>query len=207
MEQKKPIIGLAGGIGAGKSTVAAEFGRQGCLVIDSDRLNRDVLRRPEVVSRLQEWWGSDVVEEGGEPNYGRIAEIVFADPGSRRRLEELTHPLIAQVRQAMICAVEEDQAVKAVILDSPLLIERNLDRLCHAIIFVEASEAQRLRRLRASRKWTEQQVRGREKWQAALEAKRARSDFIIDNDGSPDRLRPQVKVILEEIISRFKGGR
>lgn len=206
MESSKPIIGLTGGIGAGKSTVAAEFGRQGCLVIDSDSLNREVLRRPEVLARLRQWWGPEVVDEKGLPNAARIAEIVFADPASRKRLEELTHPLIAQVRADMIRAVREDQAVKAVILDSPLLIESNLDRLCHAIIFVEASEAQRLHRVSASRKWTEEQVRGREKWQTALEVKRARADFIIDNDGPPDRLRPQVSVILEEITSRFKGG-
>jgi dephospho-CoA kinase len=207
MGAKKPIIGLTGGIGAGKSTVAAAFAREGCLVIDSDRLNHEVLRRPEVLARLREWWGAEVADAGGGPNHARIADIIFSDPAARRRLEELTHPLIGEARQAMIQAVSEDQAVKAVILDSPLLIESNLDRLCHAIIFVEANEARRLQRLNSSRQWTEAQVRGREKWQASLDVKRARSDFIIDNDGSPDRLRPQVKVILEEIVSRFAEDR
>ncbi len=206
MESNKPIIGLTGGIGAGKSTVAAEFGREGCLVVDSDRLNRAVLQRPEVLAKLKEWWGADVLDQAGGPNHGRIAEIVFCDPGARRRLEELTHPLIAEVRQAMILAVEDDQAVKAVILDSPLLLESNLDRLCHAIVFVEASQAQRLRRISSTRDWTAAQLQERERWQKPLEVKRAQADFIIDNDGSPDRLRPQVEVILEEIVSRFRGG-
>jgi dephospho-CoA kinase len=207
MSRKKPIIGLCGGIGAGKSVVAAEFERAGCLVIDSDRLNHEVLKRADVLATLRQWWGAEVVAANGEPNRRRIAEVVFADPAEKRRLEELVYPLIAELREGMIRMVSEDRAVQAVILDSPLLFESNLDRLCDTIVFVEASRSQRLQRLRQTRKWTEAQLRERERWQKPLDFKRSRSEFVLDNEGSPDRLRPQVADILEKVVSRFVTDR
>ena len=202
MASKKPIIGLCGGIGAGKSQVAAEFEQLGCLVIDSDRLNHQVLSRPDVLATLREWWGADVVPPGGKPDRHRIAAIVFADPDQKQRLESLVYPLIATLRKAMIDAVSEDEAVKAVILDSPLLFESNLDELCDSIVFVEASLAQRLQRLRGSRNWDEAQLHQRERWQKPLAYKRSRSEFFVNNDGPPDQLRTQVIGILEKIASR-----
>ena len=202
MGLKKPIIGLCGGIGAGKSFVAAEFERLDCVIIDSDRLNHEVLRRPEILATLQKWWTDDVVDANGEPDRRRIAKIVFADAEQKQRLERLVYPLIAELREDMIKTVNEDQTVKAVILDSPLLFESNLDRLCDTIVFVEASRAARLRRLKQSRHWSNEQLREREQWQEALTDKRSRSEFIIANDGPPEQLRPRVMNILGKIVSR-----
>ena len=202
MGLKKPIIGLCGGIGAGKSFVAAEFERLGCVIIDSDRLNHEVLRRSEVLATLQKWWTDDVVDANGEPDRRRIAEIVFADAEQKQRLERLVYPLIAELRKDMIKTVNEDQTVKAVILDSPLLFESNLNRLCDTIVFVEASRATRLRRLKQSRHWSNEQLCEREQWQEALTDKRSRSEFIITNDGPPEQLRPQVMSILGKIVTR-----
>jgi dephospho-CoA kinase len=202
MTATKPIIGLCGGVGAGKSRVAAEFQRAGCLVIDSDRLNHEVLRRPEVLATLREWWGEQVVGPDGTSDRKRIAEIVFADPDQKRRLEGLVYPLIAEIRAAMIRKVNEDRAVKAIILDSPLLLESNLDRLCDAIVFVNASRPRRLQRLQQARDWSAEELRQREQWQRPLTDKRSRADFVIDNDGPPERLPPQVSDILMRVITR-----
>jgi dephospho-CoA kinase len=202
MGLKKPIIGLCGGIGAGKSLVAAEFERLGCMIIDSDRLNHEVLRRPAVLATLREWWTDDVVDANGEPNRRRIAEIVFADGEQKQRLERLVYPLIAELREDMIRKVNEDQAAKAVILDSPLLFESNLDSLCDTIVFVETSRTKRLQRLKQSRHWSNEQLREREQWQEALTDKRSHSEFIINNDGPPEQLRPQVMNILGKIVTR-----
>jgi dephospho-CoA kinase len=202
MSRKKPIIGLCGGIGAGKSAVAAEFGRQGCLVVDSDELNRHVLRRPDVLNTLRSWWGDAVVGPNGEPDQRRIAGLVFADSDQKVRLEELVYPLIAELREAMIKTVGEDRTVKAIILDSPLLFESNLDRRCDSIVFVEASRAQRLQRLQQARNWDEAQLRQREQWQKPLDFKRSHSEFVVDNEGSPDRLSPQITEILDRVVSR-----
>lgn len=199
----KPIVGLCGGIGAGKSSVAREFERLGCLVIDSDRLNHEVLARPEVLAKLREWWGDEVVGADGRPDRKRIASIVFEDAGQRRRLEDLVHPLIVEMHDTMIGAAGKDRTVQAVILDSPLLFESNLASLCDFVVFVEASRAERLRRLHQARGWDEGQLQRRERWQEPVEAKRSRAEFLIQNDGPAVALRAQVTGVLEQIIARY----
>ncbi len=203
MVQRKPIIGLVGGIGAGKTRVAAEFACQGCVVIDSDRLNHEALRRPEVKAQLADWWGPDVLDAAGEPNRRRIAEIVFRDPAAKERLERLVYPLIAAARAAIIQSVEGTSAVKAIVVDSPLLLEANLDRECDTVVFVHASENSRLERLKRERGWTAEEVTRRARWQRPLAEKQARAEFVVDNDGAPERLTPQVADILQTILARF----
>ncbi|MGD8450395.1 MAG: dephospho-CoA kinase [Phycisphaerae bacterium] len=200
MARKKPIIGLCGGIGAGKSRVAAEFEQLGCLVLDSDRLNHEVLRRPEVLAELREWWGPQVVTAEGTPDREQIAALIFADDGKRRRLQGLVYPLIAELRATKILAANRDPAVKAIILDSPLLFESNLDRECDTVVFVDAGLACRLLRLAEGRGWSEEKLQERERWHLLLADKRERSEYVIDNEGPPGRLRPQVTDILDKIV-------
>lgn len=202
VRHKKPIIGLCGGIGAGKSRVAAEFERLGCLIIDSDRTNHEVLRQPAILAEIRQWWGPEVVAPDGMPNRARIAEIIFTDPAARGRLESLVHPLIKQAHRDMIRAVEDNQAVTAIVIDSPLLLESHLDRECDTIVYVNASEAQRVRRLVQERGWDAQELKRRERWQISPDEKRSRADYVIDNDGAAEHLRPQVAAILQSVLAR-----
>jgi dephospho-CoA kinase len=206
VQHGKPVIGLVGGIGAGKSAVAAEFERQGCLVIDSDRLGRAALDEPAVLATLQSWWGTAVVKPDGGADRSRIAEIVFTAEAERRRLESLLHPLIAARRAAIITAVEDNPAVTAIVIDSPLLLESNLDRECDSIVFVNTSDGHRLRRVQAARGWTAEELKRREARQIPLAEKRTRAEFCVDNDGSVARLRPQVADILQTILKRLIPG-
>jgi dephospho-CoA kinase len=189
-------------MGAGKTRVAAEFERLGCLVVDSDRLNHEVLRLPEVIQTVRSWWGDEVVNPDGTPNRRRIGEIVFADGEQKRRLESLVHPLILRRQAAMIQAVEGNPAVTAIVIDSPLLLESSLDRDCDTIVFVNTSESQRLQRLRRERGWSTAEVRRREGWQLPLGEKRSRAEFVVDNDGPVEQLRWQVAEILETILAQ-----
>lgn len=202
MGKSKPIIGLCGGIGSGKSLVAREFERLGCLLVDSDRLNQEVLDRPEVARQLEEWWGPTVRRPDGRVSRHEIARIVFTDASERVRLESLTHPLIAARREDMISSGFEDPAVRAIILDSPLLLESQLDRRCDAVVFVEADESQRTNRVRDSRGWDIEELRRRERWQLPLDQKRSRADFVVDNRGGPEALPAQVSRILEQVVAR-----
>ncbi len=199
---KKPIIGLCGGVGAGKSRVAAEFERLGCLVVDSDKLNHEVLRRAEILETLRSWWGDEVVQADGLPNRRRIADIIFGDAARKARLEGLLHPLILERQAAIIQAVEGNPAVKAIVIDSPLLLESHLDRQCDTIVFVNADEARRLERLRRERGWTAEEVKRREGCQKPLVEKRSRAAFVVENDGPAERLRPQVADILQAILAQ-----
>lgn len=201
MQGSKPIIGLCGGIGSGKSAVAREFERLGGLLIDSDQLNSQVLCRTDVIGELREWWGADVVAADGAVDRSAIARIIFGDAREKQRLESLLHPLIAASRDDRILRSARDPNVRAVILDSPLLLESNLDRSCDAVVFVEASDAQRMRRLRETRGWDLDELRRRERWQAPLAQKKSRADYVVDNEGTIDQLRSQVRSVFERILT------
>lgn len=205
--KQKPVIGVVGGIGAGKSAVAKEFERQGGLLISADALNDQILQESEVIEKLVAWWGPSVKNQDGSVSRKRISEIVFIDPSQRSRLESLTHPLIASRRAAIIKAGIDEPAVVAIVLDSPLLFECNLDTQCDRIVFVEARREIRLERLRRSRGWSEADLDRREQAQMPLPDKRSRCDFVIRNEGSPDEIPPQVRDVLDAVIREFSADK
>lgn len=206
MVNAKPRIGIVGGVGAGKSAVAAAFARQGCLVIDSDADNREILREPHVIAQIRSWWGDELLDAAGQVRRDRLAERVFADEADRRRLESLTHPLIGQRRDAMIAMGNRNPAVRAIILDSPLLLESNLDRICDAVVFVDADEASRLARVQQGRGWDQAELRRRESSQLPLDEKRRRSDYVIRNDGPLENLDTQVTDVLARVVRAFQAS-
>lgn len=200
MSAALPIIGLSGGIGAGKSAVAQILGELGCAVSDSDAQSRAALDRPDVRSRLVGWWGPELVGPDDKVDRRRIASIVFSDPEARRRLEGLVHPIIKLQRDEERARARAAGA-RALVIDAPLLFEAGLDRECQAVIFVEAPESERLARVRANRGWDEAELRRREAAQLPLEEKRRRSSVLIKNDGSRADLREQVRRALESVLA------
>src|SRR5262249_1514299 len=120
---RKPIIGLSGGIGAGKSEAARLLSEMGADVIDSDAISRRALDSEEVIGLRGTWWGPAVVTADGRADRRRIADIVFADEAQRQRLEVLLHPRVAAERNRRIEAAERDPGVRAIVIDSPLLYE------------------------------------------------------------------------------------
>ncbi|MBL8746056.1 MAG: dephospho-CoA kinase [Phycisphaerae bacterium] len=178
------VLGIAGGIGSGKSTVAREFARMGWVVIDSDSEAKAALMLPDVKKTLVEWWGPAVLHPNNEINRTKVGEIVFADELQRKRLESLIHPLIAKSRREAISAATArlGRVPPGVIYDAPLLFEAGLDQECDAIVFVEAPEPIRLERARRGRGWDEVEYRRRQAAQWPLERKKARCRFVIQNE-------------------------
>lgn len=199
-----PVIGIAGGVGSGKSTAARTLGELGCLVSDSDAGAREALQRPEVVCTLVGWWGEGVLSPDGSPDRSAIAKIVFADDAERKRLEALIHPLLRAEREALIAGAA-GRGAKAVVIDAPLLFEAGLDAECDAVVFVETPEAVRVERVRETRGWDAGELHRREKAQLPLDAKRERSDYVVVNDGHPDRLRAQLEGVLRAILNPRTG--
>lgn len=197
----KPIIGLAGGMGSGKSEVARLMGRLGAAVIDSDRLAHQELDSQEVRQKVGRWWGRDLLRTDGSVDRAKLAQIVFVDESKRRRLEQLIHPALRRKRARLIEQARGDPQIKAIVIDSPLLFELGLERDCDVVVFVEAGLKLRLERLARSRGWDRQEVARREKWHKPLDFKRARSDYIIKNESSIDALRRQVEKTFSRIIS------
>jgi dephospho-CoA kinase len=197
----KPVIGLAGGIGSGKSTVARMLGELGAGVIASDELNRRELESPEVIDRLRSWWGSRVVSSDGRVDRTALRQIVTGDADDRRRLEGLLHPRIARRRLELTAEYRNDPRVRAIVWDSPLLFEAGIDRQCDAVIFVETDEAIRSQRILSERGWPAGQLERLEKTQKSLDFKRGSADYRVVNNSDRDALRQEVEAVFSRILS------
>lgn len=196
-----PVIGLVGGIGAGKSTVAKAIARHGAVILDSDSQAKELLNRPDVQNALASWWGESVLRDG-RIDRKKVADIVFADPDQRRRLERLLHPLIKAGRQQALEAAAARHVPFAVI-DAPLLLEAGVDKECDAVVYVDAPREARIARVR-SRGWDDSELDRREAAQLPLHEKRARSHYVVTNDGDEAKLAFEVAELLERIRSRFR---
>jgi len=192
--RRLPVIGLAGGIGAGKSAVARAMARQGCVVVDSDAQAKALLDEPAVRAELVRWWGSGILAAEGRVERPAVARIVFTDPAQRRRLEGLVHPLVRAERNRVRDRARADGA-RALVIDAPLLFEAGVDAECDAVVFVEAPRAVRLERVRA-RGWDEAELARREAAQLPLAEKRRRSTHVIVNDAGPEDLERRVAEVL-----------
>jgi dephospho-CoA kinase len=198
----RPVIGIAGGIGSGKSFVARLFGEMGGAVIDSDAQVRAAYRDPAVRETIRAWWGDDVLLPGGEINRPAIARKVFADEAERRRLEGVIHPWVAAARRREMEAAAHDPQVQAYVWDTPLLFEAGLSGECDALVFVEAPLEQRVKRVRETRGWDEAELLRREKSQWPLDKKRRISDYVLTNTADADYARGQVREVLSRILAR-----
>ncbi len=196
------ILGLLGGVASGKSLVAGQLARLGAGVLDADRAAHEVLRMPEVEQAARERWGEAVFGADGHIDRKRLAAIVFAPPpkGPQERafLEELTHPRIGRLLE------EEAErlaaaGVRVAVLDAPLLLEADWDRLCHRLIFVDAPRQLRLARALA-RGWSEMDFAARECVQESLDSKRKRADAVVDNSGSPEQIQAQIERLWASLI-------
>lgn len=186
------VIGLVGGIAAGKSTVAAAFARHGLVHVDADAHARAVADDPAVLAELAAAFGPHLVRDG-RLDRKAMAARVFGDEAARRRLEAVLHPRIrARVLADLAAARDRGQSV---LLDAPLLLEGGLVEQCDHVVFVAASDAARRARA-AARGWDAAELMRREQAQAPLAQKRARADATIDNDGDLATMRAQVAALL-----------
>jgi len=189
----KPIIGLTGGIGSGKSTIAQLFADAGCMVISSDEIVRQAYKDSIIKQTLKKWWGTMVFDPDGEVDRAAVARKIFSRPEDRKKLEQLLHPYANQVRERMMQQAGEDPNIVAFVWDTPLLMETGLNRMCDKVVFVDAS--------REDRHWTETDLTERENSQLPLDKKKEISDYCISNTADADYARGQVRDTLTRILA------
>ncbi|WP_447925417.1 dephospho-CoA kinase [Georgenia muralis] len=179
-------VGLTGGIGSGKSTVAAELARLGAVVVDADRIAREVVApgTPGLAAVAAEF-GPGVLHPDGSLDRQALAARVFADPAALRRLGEITHPLVAAESRRRQKAA---QAGAVVVHDVPLIVENGLADRYDLVVVVGADEDTRTARLVASRGMAEDDARARIRAQADDDARRAVADVWLDNSGTTEEL-------------------
>jgi dephospho-CoA kinase len=194
---RKPIIGLIGGIGSGKSQVAAAFAARGARVISGDELAHQALRQPEVKARIAERWGRGVFDAGGEVARKQLAAVVFARDEERKALEGIVHPWIRERIRAEVNEARRDPAVRLVVLDAAIMLETGWNEICDRLVFIDAPNAERMRRVAGQRGWTADDLAARERAQLPLTVKAARADHTLDNSGSLVHLGHQVDELLQ----------
>jgi dephospho-CoA kinase len=197
---RRVIVGLLGGIAAGKSTVAAALARMGPgRVVDADALAQEVLACVAKDGRLAQTLGPGAVLGNGAPDRKAIAKRVFSEPQALRALERLTHPpVLARINEA----VEEHRAgvgPPVLVLDVPLLIEVGLDRRCDELWFVDVPDEQRFARAEQRQGHSKEEVLRREAAQSPLDRKRARADRVIDNSKDLRSVESQVETGLQAL--------
>ncbi len=201
-------LGLIGGIGSGKSTVARLFAQLGAGVIDADRIGHRVLLTPPIKDAVRTRWGNTVFDASGEVDRRAVAEIVFAQTESGRReldfLKSLTHPLIRREIENEINAFEKS-GISVAVLDAALLLESDWQTAVDGIVFVDAPKNIRLERV-LQRGWTEKQFDSREKAQLPLDVKKAAANWTVDNSGNLETTLDQTRFLWQNVNSRTKLG-
>ncbi|MBM4355042.1 MAG: dephospho-CoA kinase [Deltaproteobacteria bacterium] len=192
------VVGLTGGVGAGKSTVGRRLARAGFPVIDTDRVGHEVLERPEVLVRVAAALGQDVTDGAGKPDRKRIGEIVFSDPDRRAALEEILHPEIAADVTHRIRELGR-RGYPVAVLEVPLLVEAGWDKLVDLVVVVDCPPELQVSRYVVRTGAASADGMGRLGAQARRERRLAAADVVIDNSGSLDELDRQVAVLIERL--------
>lgn len=195
----KPVIGLIGGIGSGKSHVAALLRQRGGRVISGDQLGHKALRQPEIKAVLVKRWGSRVLDDRGEVDRHRVAGIVFAAPEELKALEAIVFPFIGEGISREIETAQGDESEKFLVLDAAVMLEAGWNHVCDKLVFVNAPREVRLWRLLDQRGWSEKELADREAAQMPLAEKAKRADFTIESSDSAEDLGQQIDKMLKDV--------
>ncbi|MGW2032255.1 dephospho-CoA kinase [Streptomyces sp. NPDC001811] len=195
-------VGLTGGIGAGKSEVSRLLVRHGAVLIDADRIAREVVEPGTPgLAAVVDAFGTDVLAADGSLDRPRLGSIVFADPDKLALLNSIVHPLVGARSRELERAAAEDAVV---VHDVPLLTENGLAPLYDVVIVVDASPATQLDRLVRLRGMTEEDARARMAAQATREQRLEIADIVIDNDVPLDALKRRVAEVWDDLAHRAR---
>ncbi|MFP5519140.1 MAG: dephospho-CoA kinase [Bdellovibrionia bacterium] len=193
-------IGLTGGLGSGKSTVADILRRSGVSVLDADRKAREVLEKSgPAYGPVVEHFGEAILDDNQEVNRSRLAKIVFDNAKEKEWLESVIHPLVQQsVRSERLYL--QDQGVSLAFYDVPLLFEKNLQDQFDAVVLVYAPQELQIERVRQRNRWTEDEVQARLQNQISIDRKKEKTKYIIYNTGTLKDLEKEVARVLDQVL-------
>jgi len=198
---QQPLIGIMGGVGAGKSTVAAAFGRLGCAVIDADTVAHEVLQQPTVKAAVVSRFGEEMLDASGRIDRRELAQWVFERPEEIAFLNNLVHPRVLSRCNDLIRRYKAKNDVTAIVLDMPLLVEVGWEKKCDFLIFVECARQKRLERTLKNGKISVEQLKKREKFQISLDKKRHIAHYIIHNNSDESDVAEQVAQLFSNLAT------
>lgn len=197
------LIGLTGGIGSGKSTVAQLLLHHDWVLVDADHIARDIVEPGQpALAELADAFGEDILQADGSLDRGLLASRAFASREKTGLLNSITHPRIQEETQARFDSARRAGA-DYVVYDMPLLVDKGLHKDMDATIVVDVDAEERVRRLVEYRGLDEGDARRRIAAQVPDDVRRAAADFIIDNNGAREALGEQVDVVVDKLRARF----
>jgi dephospho-CoA kinase len=198
MAAGKPVIGLIGAIGAGKSRAARCFERKGGKLIDADAIGHKALEQPDIIEKIVQRWGDRVKKSDGSLDRRSIASIVFANQEELRALESIVFPFIGEECKKKIKEALDDSEIQFVVLDAAVLLEAGWNENVDRIVYIDAPRELRLARVAARSGWTEGDLSAREDAQWPVELKKAKSDVVLVNKSDSEELQRQIDRLLKE---------
>jgi dephospho-CoA kinase len=201
------LVGLTGNIGSGKSTVAQMFSERGATVIDADVLARRAVEvGTAAYGKIVARWGASILAPDGHLDRAALRRIVFADHAQLEELNQIVHPEVERLRLRLI-EQARSRGDQIVVCDIPLLFERHMTDRFDRIVLVDASRAVRLERLVKDRELRETEAMDMIAAQMPAELKRARADYIIENDGTFAQLERRVQDVWSTLMREARGPR
>ncbi|MBA3671642.1 MAG: dephospho-CoA kinase [Gemmatimonadaceae bacterium] len=199
------LVGLTGNIGSGKSTVAQLLSERGATIIDADVLSRRAVETGTPAHRaIVERWGTSILEPDGGLDRAALRRIVFSDPAQLEQLNAIVHPEVERMRAALVEQARE-RGDQLVVCDVPLLFERRMTDDFERIVLVDAPRPVRLERLVRERNLREAEAMAMIVAQMPAELKRARADFVIDNESTVTALDVRVSEVWGALQQQAAG--
>ena len=198
MANEKLIIGILGGIGSGKSSVAAEFAKLGCGVVDADKIAHELLETEEIAEQVRQAFGEDVFDSDGRINRQVLGERTFENSENVAKINDILHPEVL-VKCRQLIAEYNNTDIKAIILDLPLLIEVGWEKKCDILIFVDCPEPIRAQRAEKNCGLSKKLLKKRENFQISLDNKSKIAHYTINNHSDLLALAEQVARIFSII--------
>ena len=195
------VIGVTGGVGTGKSTVAGMFGRLGAQVLDADQITHELMKPGTSVWRkIRSRFGKEILGKDKQIDRRRLGELVFGRPGELKKLSQVIHPAVRRRIRQQTASIRRKNPEAVVVLDVPLLIEAGSAYRVDALIVVSSSLKAAAGRLKRRSGWSLQQVRRRQGFQLPLREKERVADFVVRNNGSQAATRRQVARIWQQVV-------
>ncbi len=198
----KPIIGILGGIGSGKSLVAKHLQSLGAALFNADSAAQQLLDQPNIIHQLTNCFSETILNENGTINRAALANITFNDKNQRDKLERIIHPLIRQQCDNFISDAQNNPDVVAIVLDIPLLAETDWHKDCDYLIFVKADKKIRLQRVAKQRQWPPDELQRRENIQMPLDKKLKLAHHVVANDSDETECLAQVRNLLTRLLHK-----
>lgn len=197
-------VGLTGGIGSGKSTVAKSLQAKGITLVDADQIAREVVAPGEAaLLSIKETFGPEIILENGSLNRSALKQRIFSDPAAKKQLEDILHP---SIRQRILQRLDEATDTPYVVADIPLLVENNYPQYFDRVIVVDCTEAQQIARVKSRDNMPDTQIKSIMQSQASRQQRLEAATDVVDNTGDLASLKTQVEKLHETLLSLVQSS-